>query len=267
MIEAGAAGVHFEDQLASEKKCGHLGGKVLVPTRAVRPDAQRRAARGRRAAACRPCSWRAPTRCRATLLTSDVDGVRPRLRDGRAHGRRASSASATGSTPAIARGLAYAPYADLVWFETSTPDLGEARRVRARRSTSASRASCSPTTARRRSTGGKHLDDAQIASLPGASSATGLPVPVRHAGRLPRRSTRRCSSSPAAMPRSRCLRIRASCSSTSSSSRSSATPATRHQHEVGAGYFRPRHAGGRARQRDARAQGSTEEAQFTKEPA
>ena len=62
MIEAGAAGVHFEDQLASEKKCGHLGGKVLVPTQAVRPHAQRGAARGRRAAACRPSSSRAPTR-------------------------------------------------------------------------------------------------------------------------------------------------------------------------------------------------------------
>ena len=64
MIEAGAAGVHFEDQLASEKKCGHLGGKVLVPDEPVHPHARRRAARGRRARTCRRCSSRAPTRSR-----------------------------------------------------------------------------------------------------------------------------------------------------------------------------------------------------------
>ena len=62
MIEAGAAGVHFEDQLASEKKCGHMGGKVLVPTSQFMPHARRGAARGRRAAACRRSSSRAPTR-------------------------------------------------------------------------------------------------------------------------------------------------------------------------------------------------------------
>jgi hypothetical protein len=61
MIEAGAAGVHFEDQLASEKKCGHMGGKVLIPTSASSSQPDRRAPRRRRDAACRPWSSRAPT--------------------------------------------------------------------------------------------------------------------------------------------------------------------------------------------------------------
>jgi isocitrate lyase len=125
MIEAGAAGVHYEDQLASEKKCGHLGGKVLVPTQQfVRTLNAARLA----ADVCGvPTVLVARTDAlSAALLTSDVDeydrdfvtGERTpegfyRIRDG--------------IDAAISRGLAYAPYADLVWFETSTPDLGEAR--------------------------------------------------------------------------------------------------------------------------------------------
>ena len=125
MIEAGAAGVHFEDQLASEKKCGHLGGKVLVPTQQFI-----RTLTAARLAADVPgvptvLIVPGPMRSRATLLTSDVD-ERDR-RSSPASGRpRASSASARDGA-AVARGLAYAPYADMLWCETSTPDLDEAR--------------------------------------------------------------------------------------------------------------------------------------------
>ena len=126
-IEAGAAGVHFEDQLASEKKCGHLGGKVLIPTQAAirNLDAARLAAD-----VCGvPTILVARTDAEsAKLITSDVDerdrafitGERTpegfyRLKNG------------TGLDHCIARGLAFAPHADLLWFETSHPNLDEAR--------------------------------------------------------------------------------------------------------------------------------------------
>jgi isocitrate lyase len=125
MIEAGAAGVHYEDQLASEKKCGHLGGKVLVPTAQFLKTLN--AARLAADVLDVPTIVVARTDAlSATLLTSDVDEVDRefltgdrtpegffRVRDGLA--------------AAIARGLAYAPYADVLWFETSTPDMDEAR--------------------------------------------------------------------------------------------------------------------------------------------
>ena len=126
-IEAGAAGVHFEDQLASEKKCGHLGGKVLIPTQAAirNLDAARLAAD-----TCGvPTVLVARTDAEsAKLITSDIDerdrefitGERTpegffRLREG------------SGLDHCIARGLAFAPHADLLWFETSHPDLDDAR--------------------------------------------------------------------------------------------------------------------------------------------
>jgi isocitrate lyase len=126
MIEAGAAGVHFEDQLASEKKCGHLGGKVLIPTQA----AIRNLVAARLAADVEgvPTILVARTDANAAaLLTSDVDERdHPFLTGDRtAEGFYRVQA---GLDQAIARGLAYAPYADLVWCETSTPDLDEARR-------------------------------------------------------------------------------------------------------------------------------------------
>ncbi|HWM14400.1 MAG TPA: isocitrate lyase, partial [Gaiellaceae bacterium] len=124
MIEAGAAGVHFEDQLASEKKCGHLGGKVLVPTsQFVRTLSAARLA----ADVCGvPTLLVARTDAlSATLVTSDVDE--------RDHGFLTGERTPEGYfrveggiESAIARGLAYAPFADLIWCETSTPDLGEA---------------------------------------------------------------------------------------------------------------------------------------------
>jgi isocitrate lyase len=125
MIEAGAAGVHFEDQLSSEKKCGHLGGKVLVPTNHfLRTLAAARLA----ADVCGvPTVLVARTDAfSAKLLTSDADPAdEPFLTGERTP--EGFFCVRDGLEPAIARGLAAAPYADLVWFETSTPDIDEAR--------------------------------------------------------------------------------------------------------------------------------------------
>jgi isocitrate/methylisocitrate lyase len=125
MIEAGAAGVHFEDQLAAEKKCGHLGGKVLVPTgQFIRTLVAARLAAD---VAGVPTVLVARTDAlSATLLTSDVDAADEPFLTGE---RTAEGFFRVreGLDAAIARSLAYAPYADLLWFETSTPDLGEAR--------------------------------------------------------------------------------------------------------------------------------------------
>jgi isocitrate lyase len=125
MIEAGAAGVHFEDQLSSEKKCGHLGGKVLVPTSQF--------VRTLNAARLASDVLDVPTilvartdALSAALLTSDVDEYDREFLTGE---RTAEGFFRVrdGIGAAIARGLAYAPYADLIWFETSTPDMGEAK--------------------------------------------------------------------------------------------------------------------------------------------
>ncbi|MBK8959676.1 MAG: isocitrate lyase [Proteobacteria bacterium] len=126
MIEAGAAGVHFEDQLASVKKCGHMGGKVLVPTQ----EAVQKLVAARLAAdtANVPTVVLARTDANAAnLLTSDIDE--------RDHpfvtGERTSEGfyvTNAGLDQAIARGLAYAPYADLLWCETAVPDMDEAKR-------------------------------------------------------------------------------------------------------------------------------------------
>ena len=126
MIEAGAAGVHFEDQLSSAKKCGHLGGKVVVPTREFIEKLT--AARLAADVAGVPTILIARTDANsAGLLLSDADP-----RDGEfIHGQRTPEGFYQfhgGIAAAIARGLAYAPYADVLWCETSTPDLGEARK-------------------------------------------------------------------------------------------------------------------------------------------
>lgn len=126
MIEAGAAGVHFEDQLASVKKCGHMGGKVLVPTQ----EAVQKLAAARLAADLMdaPTVVLARTDANAAaLLTSDVDERDRRFLTGE---RTAEGFFITkaGLEQAIDRGLSYAPYADLLWCETAVPDLDEAKR-------------------------------------------------------------------------------------------------------------------------------------------
>jgi isocitrate lyase len=171
MIEAGAAGVHFEDQLSSEKKCGHLGGKVLVPT----SQFLRTLIAARLAADVMDVPTLVIARTdadSAKLLTSDVD---PR-----------DKAFCTGErTPegfyrincgiemAIARGLAYAPYADLIWCETSTPDLHEAKQfadgIHAKFPGKMLAYNCSPSFNWK-----KHLDDATIAKFQRELGAMGF---------------------------------------------------------------------------------------------
>jgi len=160
MIEAGAAGVHFEDQLASEKKCGHLGGKVLVPTsQFIRTLSAARLA----ADVCDvPTVLVARTDARsATLTTSDVDERDHEFLTGERTPEGYFRVEG-GLESAIARGLAYAPYADLIWCETSTPDLGEAREfaeaIRSRFPRKLLAYNCSPSFNWKR-----HLDDAEIA--------------------------------------------------------------------------------------------------------
>jgi isocitrate lyase len=162
MIEAGAAGVHFEDQLSSEKKCGHLGGKVLVPTNQfLRTLAAARLA----ADVCGvPTVLVARTDAfSAKLLTSDADPTdEPFLTGERTP--EGFFCVRDGLEPAIARSLAAAPYADLVWFETSTPDIDEARdfaeAIHERFPGKLLAYNCSPSFHWR-----AHLDDARIAGF------------------------------------------------------------------------------------------------------
>jgi len=170
MIDAGAAGVHFEDQLSSAKKCGHMGGKVLVPT----AEAINKLVAARLAAdVCGvPTLVVARTDAdAANLLTSDVDE-----RD-RAFvtGERTAEGYfrvTPGPEQAIARGLAYAPYADLVWCETSVPDLPQARRfaeaIRAEFPDKLLAYNCSPSFNWKR-----HLDDSTIAKFQKELAAMG----------------------------------------------------------------------------------------------
>jgi isocitrate lyase len=162
MIEAGAAGVHFEDQLSSEKKCGHLGGKVVVPTgQFVRTLTAARLAAD---VAGVPTVLVARTDAlSAKLITSDHD---PRDREFLTGERTAEGFYRVndGLEPVIQRSLAYAPYADVLWFETSTPDLDEARAfaaaIHGEFPGKLLAYNCSPSFNWR-----KHLDDAQIASF------------------------------------------------------------------------------------------------------
>ncbi len=160
MIEAGAAGVHFEDQLASAKKCGHMGGKVLVPTR----EAVQKLVAARFAADVLgvPTVLVARTDALgASLLTSDIDPFDHEFLTGERTVEGFYRVRA-GMDQAIARGLAYAPYADLVWCETSKPDLDGARRfaeaIRAEYPDRMLAYNCSPSFNWK-----KHLDDSTVA--------------------------------------------------------------------------------------------------------
>ncbi|WP_214409134.1 isocitrate lyase [Sphaerisporangium fuscum] len=162
MIAAGAAGVHWEDQLASEKKCGHLGGKVLIPT--GQHIKTLNAARLAADVSDVPSLIIARTDAQAaTLLTSDVD---PRDQAFTTGDRTAEGfyRVRNGVDACIARGLAYAPYSDLLWMETSTPDLDVARRfaeaIKAEYPDQMLAYNCSPSFNWK-----QHLDDSTIAKF------------------------------------------------------------------------------------------------------
>jgi isocitrate lyase len=263
MIEAGAAGVHFEDQLASEKKCGHLGGKVLVPTgQFIRTLIAARLA----ADVCGvPTVLFARTDAHAAqLLTSDVDerdaafltGERTpegffRVRDG--------------LEAAIARGLAYAPYADVIWCETSTPDIGEAGEFAAaiheRFPGKLLAYNCSPSFNWKR-----HLDDAAIATFQQELGRLGyrfqfITLAGFHALNA---SMFELAHGYAAEGMSAYVRLQEH----EFALEEDGYTATRHQREVGAGYFdlvAQTVSGGESSTLALR--GSTEEAQFDTEEA
>jgi isocitrate lyase len=160
MIEAGAAGVHFEDQLASAKKCGHMGGKVLVPTR----EAVQKLIAARLAADIMdvPTVLLARTDANAAgLITSDVDPYDAPFLTGE-RTTEGFHVTRPGIDQAIARGLAYAPFADLLWCETAHPDLDEAKTfaeaIRKRYPDQLLAYNCSPSFNWK-----KNLDDATIA--------------------------------------------------------------------------------------------------------
>jgi len=162
MIEAGAAGVHWEDQLASAKKCGHMGGKVLVPTQ----EAVQKLIAARLAADVLgvPTLVVARTDAQAAnLLTSDIDPIDAEFVTGERTSEGFYRVNA-GIKQGIARGLAYAPYADLVWMETGKPDLEEARQfaeaMHAKFPGKLLAYNCSPSFNWK-----KHLDDATIAKF------------------------------------------------------------------------------------------------------
>ena len=184
MIAAGAAGVHFEDQLASEKKCGHLGGKVLVPMQQhIRTlNAARLAADTEGVQTVLLCRTDAQS---AQLLTTDVDERDRRFISGertpegffRIH-------PGMGVDYAIARGLAFAPYADLLWWETSDPNLEDAERfanaIHRQFPGKMLAYNCSPSFNWK-----KKLPPEKIATFQTRHRPHGLQVPVRHVGRVP----------------------------------------------------------------------------------
>ena len=162
MIEAGAAGVHFEDQLAAEKKCGHLGGKVLLPTSQFIKTLTGARLAADVAGVGTYLIARTDSHA-ATLMTSDIDQydepflVGTRTSEGYFHVK-------PGLEAAVHRSLAYAPHADLLWFETSTPDIGEAKEfaqeIKSKYPNIKLAYNCSPSFHWK-----KNLNDAEIASF------------------------------------------------------------------------------------------------------
>ena len=171
MIGAGAAGVHWEDQLASEKKCGHLGGKVLIPTQQhIRTLTSARLASD---VADVPSVIIARTDAEAaTLITSDVDERDRPFLDGTRTAEGFYGVK-NGIEPCIARAKAYAPYADLIWMETGVPDLEVAKKfaesVRSEFPDQLLAYNCSPSFNWK-----AHLDDATIAKFQKELGAMGF---------------------------------------------------------------------------------------------
>jgi isocitrate lyase len=259
MIEAGAAGVHFEDQLSSEKKCGHLGGKVLVPT----SQHVRTLVSARLAADVLDVPTLVVARTdalSAKLLTSDVDEVDAEF----CTGERTPEGFfriRDGLEPTIARAFAYAPYCDLIWFETSTPDLGEAREfaqaVHERFPAKMFAYNCSPSFNWR-----KHLDDTEIASFRETLAELGYRYQFvtlagfhsLNAGMFELARGYATEGMPAYVE----LQER------EFALENHGYTATRHQHEVGAGYFdKVVEAVSEGTSSTLALKGSTEEAQFT----
>lgn len=232
ILEAGAAGVHFEDQLASEKKCGHMGGKVLVPTgQHVRTLSAARLAAD--VAGVDALVVARTDSLSATLLTSDVDPrdaefvTGERTPEGYFHVR-------AGMEAATSRALAYAPYADLIWCETSTPDLDEARRfaekVHAQFPGKLLAYNCSPSFNWRR-----HLDEDTIARFQRELGAMGYKFQfITLAGF---HALNASMFSLAAGYRDEGMAAYARLQESEFAMEAAGYTATRHQREVGAGYF------------------------------
>jgi isocitrate lyase len=232
MIEAGAAGVHWEDQLASEKKCGHMGGKVLVPTsQHIRTlNAARLAADVANVATlviARTDSLG------ANLLTSDVDERdRPFLT-----GERTAEGFyevRNGFDAALSRGLAYAPYADLLWVETAEPDLTLARKYaegfKAQFPDKMLAYNCSPSFNWKR-----HLDDSQIASFQRELAAMGYAFQfITLAGF---HSLNHSMFTLAQGYKERAMSAYVQLQEAEFASEATGYTATKHQREVGTGYF------------------------------
>jgi isocitrate/methylisocitrate lyase len=257
-IEAGAAGVHFEDQLSSEKKCGHLGGKVLVPTsQFVRTLISARLAAD---VLDVPTLLVARTDAlSATLLTSDVDDRDREFTTGE-RTPEGFFRIRPGIEAPIARALAYAPYADLLWCETSTPDLDEAaafaEAVHSQYSGKLLAYNCSPSFNWR-----KHLDDRAIASFQRELAAMGYRFQfVTLAGfHAVCNSMFELARGYSAEGMSAYVRLQQA----EFANEEHGYTATRHQREVGAGYFDAvleAVSGGESS--TLALKGSTEEAQF-----
>ncbi len=224
MIEAGAAAVHFEDQLASVKKCGHMGGKVLVPTQ----EAIQKLVAARLAADVMGVLTLVIARTdadAADLITSDCDPYDCEFITGDCTSEGFFRTHA-GIEQAISRGLAYAPYADLVWCETSKPDLEQARRfaeaIHARFPGKLLAYNCSPSFNWK-----KNLDDKTIASFQQQLSDMGYKYQfITLAGSTACGST--CSTSPMPTLRVRgCATMLRKCSSLNSPPGRKATPSSR----------------------------------------
>lgn len=232
MIEAGAGGIHFEDQLASEKKCGHLGGKVLVPTATFIRTLN--AARLAADVMGVPTVIMARTDADAArLMTSDVDAYdRPFLTGDRTP--EGFYGVTGGPDMAIARGLAYAPYADLIWCETSTPDLAEARKfaeaIKHEYPEQMLAYNCSPSF-----NWAKHLDKAQMETFQKELGAMGYKYQfITLAGF---HSLNHATFNLARAYRERGMAAYSELQEAEFAAEADGYSATRHQREVGTGYF------------------------------